>query len=450
MPWYDLPEVPSTEGGIVGGGPGYTPPPGFDQAAWQSAYESAYAAGIAQAQAIAATAIAAPIPIGQGPAPPSLSTQLGEPPAAAPGFFGVVGGIGSLFGRGLKLTHRTATPLGNLLRRALYRLPDRVIQEIVRNTIGELKPRAQLKPGQKPPGSKIAEDIIRKAPRSYRGGAGLALLSALIPTGEPYFRWLLPQTYLPRFMNLAQLGRGTPTDYERATRLIGGPFAKNAEEAIRLEYGARYRGLKPGQLPPAIGYRSELTYMTQITGRLETDKERRARELADAGLDYLETFVPGLHIARPRAPSIQTGPIIGGMEPYKPFVGPEITPPLVVAPQFPQRKASRAQRLGMIGASLLGGAAINSVLNRQRAPSTLGSQTVTPPPIIPLIPAPQQQQGLTAFNVAPVGYGTSTGLCPPCGKRRGRARKCLERGSVAWRTGRYKGKAAGSKCIRFA
>jgi len=39
--------------------------------------------------------------------------------------------------------------------------------------------------------------------------------------------------------------------------------------------------------------------------------------------------------------------------------------------------------------------------------------------------------------------------CPPKKKRK-KPRKCLERGQVIWKTGRNKGKVAGTKCVRFA
>lgn len=54
---------------------------------------------------------------------------------------------------------------------------------------------------------------------------------------------------------------------------------------------------------------------------------------------------------------------------------------------------------------------------------------------------------LTAFNIGSVGSG---GACHCGTKKRGKARKCLERGTVAWKSGRYKGRAAGTKCIRYA
>jgi hypothetical protein len=37
-----------------------------------------------------------------------------------------------------------------------------------------------------------------------------------------------------------------------------------------------------------------------------------------------------------------------------------------------------------------------------------------------------------------------------CQKRSGKKRKCLERAQLSWRSGRKKGKPAGSRCVRFA
>jgi hypothetical protein len=55
-------------------------------------------------------------------------------------------------------------------------------------------------------------------------------------------------------------------------------------------------------------------------------------------------------------------------------------------------------------------------------------------------------------NVAPQYFGGDSfgggNYCEP--RPRGPRRKCLERAPVAWRAGRNKGKAAGSKCVRYA
>ena len=64
--------------------------------------------------------------------------------------------------------------------------------------------------------------------------------------------------------------------------------------------------------------------------------------------------------------------------------------------------------------------------------------------------------GLTPFNTPGVSFfpqlggGGASARCDCKPKKRGPQRKCLERGAVAWKSGRYKGRSAGQKCIRFA
>lgn len=51
------------------------------------------------------------------------------------------------------------------------------------------------------------------------------------------------------------------------------------------------------------------------------------------------------------------------------------------------------------------------------------------------------------FGAAPPSATSSTCGCKP--KRRGPKRRCLERAQVAWKTGRYKGRNAGTRCVRW-
>lgn len=62
--------------------------------------------------------------------------------------------------------------------------------------------------------------------------------------------------------------------------------------------------------------------------------------------------------------------------------------------------------------------------------------------------------GMLPFT-APSGFGaippsvTASSNCDCKPKRRGPKRRCLERAQVAWKTGRYKGKNAGTRCVRW-
>lgn len=100
--------------------------------------------------------------------------------------------------------------------------------------------------------------------------------------------------------------------------------------------------------------------------------------------------------------------------------------------------------LGVVGALQArrrGGGAQTAVLNRA------GDAITTPPATVgyPYVGS----YPLTRFDAGSVSSSrTSSCSCSP--KKRGPKRKCLERGSVAWRTGRFKGRTAGTKCIRYA
>lgn len=73
---------------------------------------------------------------------------------------------------------------------------------------------------------------------------------------------------------------------------------------------------------------------------------------------------------------------------------------------------------------------------------------ISPTPATSLYPY-SVPSALTRFDAGSVS-STRTAGCSCSTKKRGPKRKCLERGSVAWRTGRFKGRTAGTKCIRYA
>jgi hypothetical protein len=97
----------------------------------------------------------------------------------------------------------------------------------------------------------------------------------------------------------------------------------------------------------------------------------------------------------------------------------------------------------------LGAFAVIGVLNRRRGGSSSATAVLNVPGPIgsggPL-PSPGVNTGVSALLVG--GAQGGGGYCEP--QPRGPRRKCLERAPVAWRAGRNKGKAAGSKCVRYA
>ena len=89
----------------------------------------------------------------------------------------------------------------------------------------------------------------------------------------------------------------------------------------------------------------------------------------------------------------------------------------------------------------------SGITNNLPAPTTPGSQPVTPttpeltPTLTPLI------GGSVGFPSIYGSSSSSSGYCEP--KPRGPRRKCLERAPVKYSGGRRKGKAAGTKCLRW-
>lgn len=91
-------------------------------------------------------------------------------------------------------------------------------------------------------------------------------------------------------------------------------------------------------------------------------------------------------------------------------------------------------------------------------PIALQDEIVTPPATLPSGPA--ITPGMLPFTPGqPMTFSGGSGgrvmsnqleRCDCKPKRRGPKRRCLERGQVAWKTGRFKGRSAGTKCVRWA
>jgi hypothetical protein len=116
---------------------------------------------------------------------------------------------------------------------------------------------------------------------------------------------------------------------------------------------------------------------------------------------------------------------------------------------WPSRLNSRTLQYAMLaglGVGLLGNRRSRNAPGTT-SPTTLG--TGMAPQLGAAIGAsPSTVTYLTGIESRGVASRQDSCHCKP--KRRGPARRCLERGTVAWKTGRYKGRAAGSKCIRYA
>lgn len=99
--------------------------------------------------------------------------------------------------------------------------------------------------------------------------------------------------------------------------------------------------------------------------------------------------------------------------------------------------------LGTIGLGTLS-------LLRRRSSSSVSPLTVNVPAIATPTATPIPQP-LTVVQGGGVPFtGTGTQQCECKEKKKREKRKCLERAQVVWKTGRYKGKLAGTRCVRFA
>lgn len=102
-------------------------------------------------------------------------------------------------------------------------------------------------------------------------------------------------------------------------------------------------------------------------------------------------------------------------------------------------------------ASIFGlGLAGIQLLRSSRTSASSPPVAVNIPPIT--IPGPMPQpQPLTLVQGGMLGSTpTATRTCECKDTKRKKRRKCLERAQVEWRSGRYKGKLAGTKCVRFS
>lgn len=123
------------------------------------------------------------------------------------------------------------------------------------------------------------------------------------------------------------------------------------------------------------------------------------------------------------------------------------------------RRVLQGARSSPIATSLGAAFALMDLGRSRSAPrSQFVTPTATPAPAVPpgIDPAPLGFVGAQPYmfpvtgsgggTIRPTSSRTSSCSCGPRGPRR----RCLERAPVVYRSGRRKGKAAGTKCVRFA
>jgi len=303
----------------------------------------------------------------------------------------------------------------------------------------------------------------------------------------------IPEATVPRDRALVPLDRAqTPQEMQRAVESEGRDRAEELrrlraeEEALRKRPAQTVPNAAPpdtrrrgGRLTPIFDPFSLATDVGTIIGeiagqalgeakygrtpeeeaeadRIEREVRDRTREL-DRRLDEPLGPIPK-RMAPPATPR--------GIEAYDTVEAARRSRVMLPIPQMPKaappapsnrgrRSLTRIQnamrnpwaQLGVFGLGLLGGR------RSKRAPSAaaIAASSTAMPDDIPedLTTVNAGMLPFAATGGAGYGFTAQSTSCDCKPKRRGPKRRCLERADVSWRTGRYKGKRAGSKCVRW-
>ncbi len=226
-----------------------------------------------------------------------------------------------------------------------------------------------------------------------------------VPTGKVLARLLrkaIPFGAAIDLLTPAALGSGELTPAQRAAngvlqREVSLPPPPTAQQLDRIARGAPSRSVDPPVAQPSL----EGVYLPPLARR---------------------------------APVPRTAPVVAGVGPPRPV------------PKQPSRVAQTVRRVTSNPQARTALQVLDIVgsLNRSR-------QTVPQAYGLPSTPA---RDALTPFetpglSLQPQAQSSRSDChCPP--NKRGKARKCLERAPVVFKSGRLRGRSAGSKCIRFA
>ncbi|HJS32391.1 MAG TPA: hypothetical protein VJ924_10365 [Alphaproteobacteria bacterium] len=339
---------------------------------------------------------------GPGPlSPGDLASVLGEAPASSwpASWTAVAAGIGSFFRPGARRPSQYERALrkgATALERALVNTVRRVIK------------------GPPPP-------VISRS-------------RALVPFVQGPLRFVFgPIGALLTALNPHDLGSGELTQAQRTGKALDVWFPEMRVDRRRL--GMSTIGLPGVGLSATLQMRSvsvpDLSYIPQDRSIPELVREM-ARQAVE---NLLPPSIAGIVDTGP--PSPQPRPV-----PQITIGGPGTTPAPVPAPQQP---AGPRPRWGIGIGAIVAGLTVEA-LSRTSAPSP----ALQLAPVSTPAPTPAPAFNVASLNFAGGGWGgfgaTETCSCGPRGPRR----KCLERAPVRFSAGRRKGKAAGTKCIRYA
>ena len=206
-----------------------------------------------------------------------------------------------------------------------------------------------------------------------------------------------------------------------------------------LGIGARVVSGAVGALIPSELATGDLT-SEQIQRAEQRANADRARELERVEVTRRRLEVPrgtglqALEVTAKRLPNTRQTPQVGPPRPAPSSSGPS---------RFRQSIFGRLPWQQILLSSLIGSLG-SSRSSSSSAPITAAELVSSGEQPIPNL----TRVGSAGVPFIPRSSITGNCECPP--KRKRTKRKCLERAEVSWRTGRYKGKKAGTKCVRFA
>lgn len=340
--------------------------------------------------------------------PPEISALLGENPQL--GWSAGWGGVFSFFPRRrrprLSQLERAARAGARVVERALQRALERVLR-------GPAPPKGGLpipRPGWMPevPG-RISPFLGRLL------GLGSLAIPSRLGTGE------LPPDWQKLYPNLA--------------------FPE-----LKIPPGVREIGIGSAQFPLGKSiYTSTAAVLLQMPTPPAAPKSHVDRDFQDWLRDFGRGVITNLgyewlgdQLGLPPMPSAAARDRIISQEPRSQSVPVPAIPQINIPAPAPSQPAPRVP-YGQIAGAILGGLVTERFGRAGRAPAQAPAESATTavPP-------------LTGFNVATLSFAQAAADTSCNCKPRGPRRKCLQRAPVKWSGGPRKGRAAGTRCIRYA
>jgi hypothetical protein len=356
---------------------------------------------------------------GPGPlSPGELSQVLGEAPPSLgwPGW-GFAGSLGSFFRKGARRPSQ------------FERLLSQGQRSLTKAITDALKSAAQT--GRNLRVVDRAGTLARKPFFFGPLGLPLTIVGALIVSPKP--------------LRSGELRAGSPVDWAAPGVNLYDPATKGYRFFPEMKVTRPMRGQA---FPPTVGTRYDPMMQLVIDPNFGERPGYDTRGLIDRAVsavksEVLRRVAPALE---PFTRSVDIGPP-GPPRPVKQItIGPQSETPTAPVPGPVPR---RSPRWGIGIGAILAGLTVEGLQSQRGA--TRGSVPTTTP-TVPVVTAPVQspQPSVSLGFSSASSWNTFSGsqYCEP--RPRGPRRKCLQRAPVRYSGGPRKGKAAGTKCIRYA